>query len=314
MCCTRPLGNCGGELKILVTGSTGLLGHQMVETAVDAGHEVLASYVREPPPGGEPVKLDLLDLQSIRPSIIRLKPEVIIHTAAYTDVDGCETNRQMAFRLNALATQQIALAAREVGAHLIFISTDYVFSGEKGLYREDDEPRPVNYYGNTKLEGEHRVRASAGDWCIIRTSALYGWGKKENFATWVLSNLSLGKPVRAVTDQYVSPTLNTNLAEMILEISEKRITGVLHAAGATRASRYEFAVELAKIFEQDCELIYPAKMEEMNWRAKRPRDSSLDVSKCSGIVKSKPLEIHEALKAMRAQRPPVEKDTSRCNY
>ncbi|MEM2890546.1 MAG: dTDP-4-dehydrorhamnose reductase [Candidatus Hadarchaeum sp.] len=288
-------------MKIFVTGSTGLLGHQIVEAAVKAGHEVLASYVNVPPHRGEPVRLDLCELRSIRPIITRLKPEVIIHTAAYTDVDGCEINRDKALKLNALATQQIALGAQEINAYMIYVSTDYVFDGQKGMYKEDDAPCPVNYYGYTKLEGERHVLASSGSRCVIRTSALYGWGKKNNFATWVLSKLSSGVTVKVVTDQHVSPTLNTNLAEMILEISEKNIAGILHAAGADRISRYDFAVELAKVFELNHKLIHPVSIDEMAWLAKRPRDSSLDISKCSSLLKSKALGVREALKAMKAQ-------------
>lgn len=275
----------------------------MVRLAIDSGHDVLASYIGAPPVIGEPVELDLLDLQSIKPTITKLKPDAIIHTAAYTDVDGCETNRDVALKLNADATEHVSLAADEIDAHLTHISTDYVFDGEKGRYGEDDGLNPINYYGYTKLEGELRVQTSTKDWCIARTSAIYGWGgEKKNFATWLLANMSAGKQVKVVTDQYVSPTLNTNLAEMVLEISEKKLTGVLHIAGASRASRYEFAVELAKVFNQNPDLIKRAKMEEMTWPAKRPKDSSLDVSRCARLLKSKPLEISDALTAMKAQR------------
>lgn len=290
-------------MKIFVTGSTGLLGHQVVRLALDSGHEVLASYMGQPPANGKPVELDLLNLQSIQPTITKLKPDTIIHTAAYTDVDACETNRDTARKLNAEATKQIAFAASKIGAHLTYISTDYIFDGEKGRYKEDDEPRPISYYGHTKLEGERHVRASSKEWCITRTSAIYGWGgEKKNFATWLLDNLSAEKQVKVVTDQYISPTLNTNLAKMVLEISEKRLTGVLHTAGASRVSRHKFAVELAKVFGQDPNLIKRAKMEEMAWFAKRPKDSSLDVSRCVRLLKTKPLGTSEALRTMKAQR------------
>jgi dTDP-4-dehydrorhamnose reductase len=289
-------------LKIFVTGSTGLLGHQVVKLALDFGHEVLASYVGTSPASGEPVELDLLDLPSIKPTITKLKPDAIIHTAAYTDVDGCETNRDAARKLNADATKQIALAANEIDAHLTYTSTDYVFDGEKGRYKENDKPHPISHYGHTKFEGELHVRANSKEWCIARTSAIYGWGgEKKNFATWLLDNLSARKQVKVVTDQYVSPTLNTNLAEMVLEISERKLTGVLHTAGASRVNRYEFAVELAKVFDQDPHLIKRAKIEEMNWPAKRPKDSSLNVSRCTKLLKAKPLGISEALKTMKAQ-------------
>ena len=289
-------------MKIFVTGSTGLLGHQIVRLALNSGHDVLASYIGAPPASGEPVELNLLDLQSIKSTIVKSKPDAIVHTAAYTDVDSCESNKDLALKLNAEATKQIVLAADEIGAHLTYISTDYVFDGEKGRYKEDDEPRPINYYGHTKLEGERHVRARSKIWCIARTSAIYGWGgEKKNFATWLLDNLSAGKQVKVVTNQYISPTLNTNLAEMALEISERRLTGVLHTAGASRVSRYEFALELAKVFERDPKIIRQAEIEEMTWPAKRPRDSSLDVSRCAKLLKTKPLGASEALRVMKSQ-------------
>jgi len=289
-------------LKIFVTGANGLLGHQVVKLALNAGHEVIASYVGQPPVGGKPLELDLTKLQSIRQTIVKLGPDAIIHTAAHTNVDGCETDRELAHKLNADAAREIALAANELGAHLTHISTDYIFDGEKGLYKEDDNPRPVNYYGHTKLEGEVYVKADSKNWCIARTSATYGWGgEKKNFATWLVENLSAGKQVKVVTDQYVSPTLNMNLAEMVLEISERKLTGVLHTAGASRASRYDFAVELAKVFNLNRDLIKQVKVKDMSWPAKRPRDSSLDVSKCVGLLKTKPLGTQEALVTMKAQ-------------
>jgi dTDP-4-dehydrorhamnose reductase len=275
----------------------------VVRLALESGHDVIASYVGPPPASGEPVKLDLLDLHSIKPTIKKLKPDTIVHTAAYTDVDGCENHRDVARKLNADATKQIALAADEIDAHLTYISTDYVFDGEKGRYKEEDKPSPINYYGHTKLEGERHVRASSNDWCIARTSAIYGWGgEKKNFATWLLDNLSAEKQVKVVTNQYVSPTLNTNLAEMVSEISEKKLTGVLHTSGVSRVSRYKFAVELAKVFDQDPNLIKRAKKEEMAWSAKRPKDSSLDVSRCVRLLNTKPLGASEALRTMKAQR------------
>lgn len=290
-------------MKIFVTGSTGLLGHQVIKLALDAGHEVIATYRTKLPAGGKPIKLDFAELASIKQIITKSKPDAIIHTAAYTDVDGCETNRELVLKVNAEATKYIALAADEIGAHLIYVSTDYVFDGEKGLYKEDDKPNPINYYGYTKLEGEKYVRTSSKEWCIARASVIYGWGgSKKNFALWLINNLAKGAQVKVLTDQHVSPTLNTNLANMLLEILMRRLTGILHTAGASRVSRYEFAAELAKVFGYDPDLIKQGKMEEMTWIAKRPKDSSLDVSRCMELLKSKPLEVSDALRAMKEQR------------
>jgi len=199
--------------------------------------------------------------------------------------------------VNAEACKHIAVSSRNLGAYLIYVSTDYVFDGERGFYREEDTPNPINHYGYTKMMGEEFVKRYAKSWCIARTSVIYGWGGlKLNFATWLIKNLKQGGQVKALVDQYVSPTLNSNLAEMLIEIAEKRLQGILHTAGANRVSRYEFAKKLAEIFNLNPDLVTPAKMVELQWMARRPRDSSLNTTKCSSILKrSKPMRLEEAL-------------------
>jgi len=288
-------------LKLLITGASGLLGHKVAQLAIQKEHEVYSIYKEHPINLGTPIKLDLANSSEIAKVIIRIKPEAIIHTAAYTNVDGCETNKDLAWKVNAEATKHIAIASTNTNAHLTYVSTDYVFDGENGLYMEEDQPNPIGYYGYTKLKGEEFVEKFSQEWCITRTSVVYGWGQtqKLNFATWLISNLKQGKEVKILTDQHVSPTLNANLAEMLLEISEKRITGILHTAGDTRASRYKFALKLAQIFNLNTNLIKPAKMSEIAWKAKRPKDSSLNVSKADALLNAKPLKLDQALRRMK---------------
>jgi len=294
-----------GSMRILVTGASGLLGRAVAKLALDRGHEVFAAYNQHPVALGIPVRIDLTGYDVVRRLVHELRPGAVIHAAAYTDVDGCEVNRDLAWGVNAEATRHLAEASSEAGSHLVFVSTDYVFDGERGLYGEEDEPNPVNYYGFTKLKGEEFVRRYARSWCVARASVIYGWGPphKQNFATWLLSNLALGRSVRVATDQLASPTLNTNLASMLLEIAERGVTGVLHTAGATKVSRFEFALRLAEVFGLDANLIIPSRMDEIPWRARRPRDSSLSVAKASALLSNKPVALPQALEAMRRERP-----------
>ena len=287
-------------MKLLLTGASGLLGRKVAQQALKRDHEVYSVYKEHSINLGNPIKLDLTDQNKVFKAIFRLKPKAIIHTAAYTDVDGCEINRKLAWKVNAEATKHIATASANVGAHLTYVSTDYIFDGEKGCYSEEDQPNPISYYGYTKLKGEEFVKEHATEWCIARTSVIYGWGPKhkQNFATWLINNLDQGKEVKVLTDQYVSPTLNTNLAEVILEIAERKITRTLHTAGATRISRHEFALKLAEAFNLNMDLVKPAKMNEMSWKAKRPRDSSLNVSKALDILNQRPLKLNQALEMM----------------
>ena len=194
-------------------------------------------------------------------------------------------------------------AAKSTGSFLIYISTDYVFSGEKGNYKEADKPDPINYYGLTKLKSEELVRTQA-EYFIARPSVIYGAtpaAGKVNFVLWVMETLQKGGRVKIVTDQWNTPTLNTNLAEMTLEVVQRRLTGTFHLCGATRVSRFEFAQLIAEAFGLDKSLIDPVLSSQFTWPAKRPMDSSLDTSKARQTLQNKPLEIGEALKRLKAE-------------
>jgi len=290
------------DLSLLVTGASGLLGSKIVEIAVARGCEVYSAYNEHHPSLGKPVKLDVTDQVNVRRVISELKPEVIIHAAAMTNVDRCELDKDLALKINYEGTANVAHAAKSVGAFLIYISTDYVFKGDKGLYKEDDETDPVNFYGYSKLKGEEIVKEIVDKYCIARTSVLYGSKPargKVNFVLWLIDKLRKGEFVRVVSDQFISPTLNTNLAEMLLEVADKELTGVYHLAGASRVSRLDLAFELTEVFNLDRSLIRSAKMDDMNWVAKRPRDSSLDVSKAARTLRNKPLTLREALTRLK---------------
>lgn len=290
-------------MRLLVTGASGLLGYKIVHQALRRGYNVFSAYKDHPVSLGKPIKLDLTSYSKVYDVVSELKPDVIIHTAAYTNVDGCEVNRDLAWSVNAEVTKHVALASSKVNAHLIYVSTDYIFNGEKGFYSEEDTPHPINYYGHTKLKGEEFVRQYAESWCIARTSGLYGWGREHrpNFATFVINNLKQSKEVKAIIDQHLSPTLNSNLAGMLIEVAKRRLTGLFHLAGASRVSRHDFVLELAKIFDLNGSLIKPVTMSEFSWRAKRPRDSSLKVGKAHSILGTKPIKLQEALTLMKSE-------------
>ena len=285
-------------LRLLVTGGSGLMGSKVAELALQKGYEVFSGYAQHLPEHGLGVKFDLMDGSGVADMVRATQPDAIIHTAALTDVDLCETNKDLAYRMNVLGTKTLAEAAREVGAFTVYTSTDYVFNGSRGMYREEDATDPVNYYGYSKLSGEPYCTA------VARTCVVYGSrpaSGKVNFALWLLERLTRMETVNVVTDQYITPTLNTNLAEMVLELAERRLKGVYHLAGATRLSRYDFAIELAKSFELNEDLVTRSRMNEMRWAAKRPADSSLDTSKASKCLDSKPWNIEEALRTLKGE-------------
>jgi dTDP-4-dehydrorhamnose reductase len=291
-------------LRLLITGAGGLLGRKVAQLALEKGHDVYSLYREHPTSFGRQIQVDLMNQSEISEAITKLKPEAIIHSAACTDVDGCETNHELAWKINAEATKQIAIESTRINSQLIYVSTDYVFDGERGYYTEEDETNPLSYYGYTKLKGEEFTKEHATEWCIARPSVLYGWlDYKQNFATWLINSLNQKKEVRVLEDQFVSPTLNTNLAGMLLEITERKKLGILHTAGGTRVSRHEYALRLAEVFNLNKDLIKPAKMDEMSWKAKRPKDSSLNVNKTAALLNKKPLTLDQAFEIMKKERP-----------
>jgi dTDP-4-dehydrorhamnose reductase len=288
-------------LKLLITGASGLYGSKLAQLALSKGIEVYSSDIQSLSIYGKFVKLDISGKTQVDESFKAIKPDVVVHAATLTDVDKCETNKELAWKINVEGTKNIVEAAHDEGSFLIYISTDYVFSGEKGFYKETDKPDPINYYGVTKLKAEEIVRAQA-EYFIARPSVIYGStpaAGKVNFALWLIETLRKGEHVKIVTDQWNTPTLNTNLAEMTLEVVERRLTGIYHLCGATRVSRIEFAERIADSFGLDKGLIDSVSSSQFTWPAKRPMDSSLDTSKAQSTLKNKPLEIAEALKQLK---------------
>lgn len=284
-------------MRVLVTGGSGLLGSALVGALASRGHTVAATYnTREPqgPAGVKWVKLDITKGYLLEDFVWKEKPQAIVHCAAFTDVDGCEVDKARAWAVNVEGTRSVVRAARAVNAYLVYVSTDYVFDGERGMYKEFDTPNPVNYYGLTKLVGEEVVRSSDILYAVIRPSAIYGvGGSKKSFAEYVAERLVRGEEVRALADQYVSPTYNVFLAESIAKILEARFLGTLHVAGE-RMSRYEFALKIAEALGAPRNLVKEARMSEMRgWVARRPRDSSLDTSRARELLG----EVHDSSKA-----------------
>jgi len=287
--------------KILVTGASGLLGSKIVRLA-EGGYEIIPTH-HQRSLFSNSVEMDITKIEEVFKVIRKLKPDVLMHAAGETNVDRCETDKESAWKANVEGTKNIAEACRKSGVKLIYISTDYVFDGEKGLYTEDDPVNPINYYGLTKLKGEEIVEKNCEKYAIARASAIYGWHPwKSNFATWIISSLRQGINMNIVEDHYDSPTLAENLAEIILKMVEKEVTGIYNTAGSERINRYNFALNIAKIFNLNKNLITPIKMKDLRaWVAKRPRDSSLIVDKAQRELGVKLLNTEEGLMRMKEQ-------------
>jgi dTDP-4-dehydrorhamnose reductase len=286
---------------ILITGSSGLVGSYFCRLV--AGKKDLCVYTlvhSEPTNFGNSIQVDLSSPSSVpffRHALNEINPDIIVHLAAMTDVDQCEIQRDMANNINHLSVKELSRHAINKDCFILYISTDYVFDGEKGLYQEHDNPNPINWYGMTKLFAEKELlRCESENWCIARTSTPFGaHTKKLTFPHFVINNLLQNREIRVLTDQITSPTYALNLAEMMLEIIYNRIKGIIHLCGSSQLSRFDQALMIASVHNLDKKLIKPASITEMPWKARRPRNSSLDVSKAYNSLANKPLAFRESL-------------------
>ena len=285
--------------EVLVIGGSGLLGSKLTDVFTDAHFTFNKTEIKTK----RAYRLDLTDGSSLRLILGKLRPRTIIVTAAMTNVDGCELNPDIAYAVNSSPFVTITNYLKERRGRLIQISTDYVFSGEKGNYREEDERNPVNVYGRSKMKAEEIIITSGVDYSIIRTSGIFGMGQstgKTNFFRWLYDSLSKGQTISLVSDQFYSPTLNFVLANAIGEVYEREITGVLNFSSRDRINRHDFGILVADIFQKKRELIKTVTMREMKWIAKRPRDSSLDNAKAANLLVNKPIDVeHEVLLAKK---------------
>lgn len=287
--------------KILITGGSGLVGSYFCKLDVLIQNYDIHTidHTQAATTMGKSFSADLTDPTGTFKNILHdVKPDVIVNLAAMTNVDECEVQRDIADKINHLAVREIARYLESNNdCFLVHVSTDYVFDGDRGNYKEEDKTNPLGWYGMTKLLGEQElINCNSKNWCIARTSTPYGiHNKKQSFPIFVIKSLSEKKEVKTLQDQITSPTYAGNLAEMLLEIVENRLNGIIHVSGSTQSSRYDQALEIADAFGLDKSLIKPSMMADMNWKAKRPKNSSLNVDRASDILSKKPVSFKEGI-------------------
>jgi dTDP-4-dehydrorhamnose reductase len=292
--------------RILVTGVSGFLG-RYVATTLKNHNAVRGTYRTHAPAldAGELTHLDLTDVEAVQAACREFRPDVVVHTAALSDVDACERHPNNAYGVNVRGTEVIAQAAVAVGARLIYISTDQVYDGVKGHYDEADVPQPLMVYGRTKLEGEHRATAICRDTVILRVALLYGWGtpSRLNFVDRLIDQLQTGQEAALFIDQYRTPLYVVQAAEAIgrlIEAAEVRKT--FNLGGGERINRYVFGLKLCEVFGLPKALLKPIEMSSMGGLAARPADCSLNSSKISSHLAIVPLTVEEGLRTMRYRR------------
>lgn len=293
---TKPL--------ILVTGASGLLGANFVWEA-KGRYDLVAVYSRHPVriPGTIDVKSDLTRSTEVFDLVGVYRPAWIVHCAALTHVDYCEENPVEAHKVNVEMTGYLVAAAREIGARVLYISTDSVFDGSRGRYSEEEPPCPVNVYARTKLEGERIVLQYMERGLIVRTN-IYGWNmqNKDSLAEWILGRLESGQPVPGFQDVFFTPILVNDLAEILFEMMENQLSGVYHVAGGERCSKFNFAQRLAETFGLDAALVVPASVQTAGLRAPRPRDTSLLTEKVTRALGKRMPDVRQGLARFKSLR------------
>ena len=294
--------------RVLVCGSNGLLGQRLAFIFDGKSkYEVLHSSHHRSFVNNQGLfdytQLDISNRSDVKSLIVSYRPDVILNAAAMTNVDLCERDREQAWKMNVTGVEHLVEVCRKINAKLIHVSTDYVFNGKFGNYKEEDRVNPVNYYGKTKLAGENVIISSGIDYAILRTILVYGIGVnvKNNFALWVINNLNDGKQIRCVDDQISNPTHVHDLAMAMNSAMERNAEGMFHISGPETISRYDFAIRAAEIFGYDKSLIVRVKTADLEQRAARPMNTSFIIEKAKIQLHYTPMNITQGLMMMQQE-------------
>jgi len=274
-------------MKILITGYKGMLGSDLVKLLKKENqHELILTDIKE---------LDITNLEEVKKIFNQEKPETIINVAAYTDVDGCETNRDLAYNVNSTGPKNLAIASNEIGAKLLHISTDYVFPGNSTKpYKEEDKTGPQSYYGVTKLKAEEFIKENMDNYFIIRTAWLYGINGK-NFVKTMLNLAKNNLEITVVNDQRGSPTFTVDLARGIIELVKTDKYGTYHLTNSGECTWYDFAKNIFELANVKVE-VKPVTTAEYPTPAKRPEYSVLSLEKWNNYGFTPMKNFKDALK------------------
>jgi dTDP-4-dehydrorhamnose reductase len=289
--------------KLLITGSNGMTGQKLVYQCLERDDiELIATSIGpnrlSKQEGYQYIPMDITQREEVLRIVDQIKPDAIINPAAMTNVDACEKDKETCKKLNIDAVEYLVEAANSCNAHLIHLSTDFIFNGENGPYEEEDEADPVSYYGWSKLEAERIVREKAKDWAILRTILVVGVVEQKtrsNIILWVKGALEKGEKINVVTDQYRMPTLAEDLATACLLTFDKHAQGIFHISGKDFLSTYEIAERVADYFKLDKSLMNPLTSEALSQPAKRPPVTGFKLEKAYRELNYQPHSFEEIL-------------------
>ena len=291
-------------MKILITGANGFLGYYLVEQLLAKKYSVIATGKGEcrlpftHAVNFQWLSMDFTDPFSIHDVFENIKPDVVVHAGAMSKPDECEMDQMKAYLVNVEGTVQLLINSEELKSFFVFLSTDFVFDGERGMYNENDAPRPVNYYGRTKLEAEEAVKEYEYDWAIVRTVLVYGRNHSghNNILKIVKEKLEKGEEYNVVDDQLRTPTYVGDLAKGIVSIIDKKATGVFHLSGKDILTPYQIAIKTAKHLKLDSSVIKKVTAASFSQPAKRPLKTGFVIDKAKKELGYEPVSFEEGLR------------------
>lgn len=283
------------KTKILIIGASGLLGSKIYEK-FSKDYKIIGTYSKNKEKNLYHYDITKKDLTIFK----EIKPEIVMHTAGLTKLDSCETNKEEAYKVNVEGTENIIQGCKLNKSKLIYFSTDFVFDGKKGNYKEEDVTNPLSYYAKTKLEAEEMVKNSGLDYIIARVAVLYGAKQNNKIVSWCIDQLKSEEYVTLIADHMRTPTLVDDIAEALNILIMKNKTGIYHIAGSEKLSAFSMGVRIAEIFNFDKKYLKPITSHRFKQKAPRPRDSSLNIEKLQkeGIKMS---NFVEGLKKIKEQ-------------
>ena len=295
--------------KILITGSNGLLGQKIVYNlkqrkdvdlyATSIGANRLLDKL-----GYTYRSLDITDQNKVSDILSEINPDVIINTAAMTNVDACEHNKEKCWKINVDAVKYLVEASSKFNTHFIHLSTDFVFDGKAGPYSETDEPNPLHYYAEAKLASEKIVSGNSSNWAIIRTIIIYGITdnmSRSNLVLWSKGEIEKGNTIKVVNDQFRSPTLAEDLAEGCISVADNYAQGIYHLSGPETNSILELVYKVADFYDLDKSKIIPVTSASLNQSAKRPLRTGFVIDKAKKELNFKPRSFNEGIKFLDKQ-------------
>ena len=296
-------------MKVLITGSNGLLGQKILhKLANDDSVELIATSIGlnrvSRKAGYKYISLDITNQKAVKNVIMSENPDVIINTAAMTNVDYCEDQKQKCDDLNVNAVKTLSEISNKINAHLIHISTDFIFDGKNGPYTEDDIPNPLSYYGLSKLKSENILLESESRWTILRTIIVFGVAEnlsKENIVLWAKDALEQGKKLNIIDDQYRSPTLAEDLADACISSFKNLKFGIYNVSGKDFMSIYEIVERIAKYYCYSTKMLNRISTDTLNQKAQRPKKTGFIIDKAVKELGYKPNSFEECLKIIDKQ-------------